>query len=458
MDMTRDPIDRRRFLKRAGAVGGGLVAGPSLLQLLEACGGGTSTQKAPASVNWNKGGEIHLLSNQNFVPAGDQKQQELMTRWASRHKGWKAVLEPLEAENFQTKVASVVQAQTGPDIIEMQFNWPWLYERLCVDVGDIVGRLQKSHGAFYKAAAESNQVDGTWRAVPFSYIAYAWPYRRDLWTQVGKPGFVSTYKDLLTYGKQVLQKTGFPIGIALGHAFGDAGNMWNQLLWCYGASTVDKAGKQVTLDSDKTREAVDWAIEMWNSGALSHKTLSWTDTNNNLAYNGKQISATTNASSIYTNLLPGHHNADPALSSATAVAPALAGPKGRYAVQASQSNSVMTWSSNPGAAKDLIEFLMQKENYLEWMTAGNGYTQYPGPFLDDAPLWKNSPALKAYNDSVKFGLWPGWPGPPNRASAEVDNKYILVDMFAQAVQRPRDAKSIIKAAAQQIDTIYSRPG
>lgn len=455
--MKGSRLDRRRILKSAGVWGGALVAGPSLMQLLESCGGGTSRSPAKVSVNWNKGGEIQLLGNQNFVPAGDQKQQELMNRWAAQHKGWKATLQPLEAENFQTKVASVVQAQAGPDIIEMQFNWPWLYPNACLDVGDVVARIEKRQGKFYDLIAASNKVTGVWRGVPYSYIAYAWPYRTDLWGAVGKPKFVSTYQDLLTYGKQVMQNTGVPIGVALGHALGDANNVWNQLLWCYGAAAVAKDGKTVTLDSHQTREAVDWAIEMWNSGALSHKTLAWTDTNNNLAYSGKQISATTNASSIYTNLLPGHHNADPELSKVTGVYPVLGGPKGKYAVQAPQSNSVMKWSPNPGAAMDLIEYLMQKDNYLEWMIAGNGYTQYPGSLLDDAPLWKNNPPLKAYNDGVRYGLWPGWPGPPNRASAEVFNRYILVDMFAQAVQQPTNAGSIIKSAAQQIETIYARP-
>ena len=43
--------------------------------------------------------------------------------------------------------------------------------------------------------------------------------------------------------------------------------------------------------------------------------------------------------------------------------------------------------------------------------------------------------------SIKFGRAPGWPGPPNRKASEALVKYIMVDMYAQAIKgmKPEDA-------------------
>ena len=49
--------------------------------------------------------------------------------------------------------------------------------------------------------------------------------------------------------------------------------------------------------------------------------------------------------------------------------------------------------------------------------------------------------LVAFRDSGKMGRGYGWPGPPNRKASEAVVKYILVDMYAQAIRgmKPEDA-------------------
>ncbi|MDR0358084.1 MAG: twin-arginine translocation signal domain-containing protein, partial [bacterium] len=111
-------MNRREFLGRAAGGAAALVGGPSLLQALEACGGGTTSQpNAEASPNFTKGGEIHYLASQSFVPQADTKLQELMTRWAGQHSGWKAVLDLVGLSDLQPKISATVQAQAGADLI-----------------------------------------------------------------------------------------------------------------------------------------------------------------------------------------------------------------------------------------------------------------------------------------------------------------------------------------------------
>jgi multiple sugar transport system substrate-binding protein len=451
-------MNRREFLGRAAGGAAALVGGPSLLQILEACGGGTPSQpSAQATPNFAKGGEIHYLASQSFVPQADTKLQELLSRWAGQHSGWKAVLDLVGLSDLQPKISATVQAQAGADLIGMNFNWPWLYESACTDVGAAVERIQKKNGKFYDAIASYAKVKDTWRAIPFTYVANAWIYRKDLWGQAGKPNFVSTYDELLQYGKEMVQATKTPIGVALGHAPGDGPTAWYPVLWAFGGQEVQKDGKTVALDSDGTRKAVEWAAEMWNGGVESKTTLSWDDSANNRAWAAKQISATLNGSSIYTNSLPGRSQADPTLSQNSGALTALKGPKAQSNLQSTGALAVMKWSKNPGAATDLVEYLMQKDVYSEWMTAGAGYNSYPGALLDDHQIWKSDPILKNFNDAVKFSRWVGWPGPPNKASSRAEAAFVITDMFAKAVQNPNNIKGIIKEAAQGLESYYSRP-
>jgi multiple sugar transport system substrate-binding protein len=448
---------RRDFLKRAGGAGAALLAGPSLMSIIESCGGGTAGNPNPqATVNFSKGGEIHLLQWQNFVPEADVKMQELMTRWAGQHSGWKAVLDRVSANDLQGKVSAAVQAQSGPDIFQLEYNWPWLYANALLDVSDVVNRLIAKQGKFYDEMTNNSKVSGKWLAVPFCYNSNTWVYRKDLWTQIGKPTFVPTYDELLTYGKQLKDKTGIPVGEALGHAFGDGTAMWYSTLWAFGGKEVQQDGKTVAINSKETEAALNWAVEMWR-GVLDQTGLSWDDTSNNRAWAAKKLTATINGSSIYISTLPGHNAADPFLQQNTVSSPPLKGPSGQSPMlQGTWEHGVAKWSPNPGAAKDMIEYLMEKDVYAEWLTASAGYASYPNALFDNASVWSD-PVLKTYNDGIKFGRWPGWPGPPSKQSSRVQTSYIIVDMFAKAVQNPDQVKKILSDTEGQLTSIYGAP-
>src|ERR671935_18096 len=65
----------------------------------------------------------------------------------------------------------------------------------------------------------------------------------------------------------------------------------------------------------------------------------------------------------------------------------------------------------------------------------------PTPYWEKHSLWERDPKLAPFKESVKYGRWPGYPGPPSRKASEALVKYILVDMYAQAIKglKPEDA-------------------
>jgi multiple sugar transport system substrate-binding protein len=49
-------------------------------------------------------------------------------------------------------------------------------------------------------------------------------------------------------------------------------------------------------------------------------------------------------------------------------------------------------------------------------------------------VWDVDPVLKPFKDLPSFGRLAGYAGPPDRKSAEVISKYIIVDMYTKAIQ------------------------
>ena len=49
-------------------------------------------------------------------------------------------------------------------------------------------------------------------------------------------------------------------------------------------------------------------------------------------------------------------------------------------------------------------------------------------------VWDVDPVLKPFKDLPSCGRLAGYAGPPDRKAAEVISKYIIVDMYAKAIQ------------------------
>ena len=101
----------------------------------------------------------------------------------------------------------------------------------------------------------------------------------------------------------------------------------------------------------------------------------------------------------------------------------------------------MRYSKNQKLAKDFIRFYMDRarfDPYFETMdTFGIPATQA----YRDHRLWKKDPKTAVFPETLASARQVGHAGPPGRKATEVLSKYIIVDMFAKAIQgmKPEDA-------------------
>jgi multiple sugar transport system substrate-binding protein len=68
-------------------------------------------------------------------------------------------------------------------------------------------------------------------------------------------------------------------------------------------------------------------------------------------------------------------------------------------------------------------------------------------------MWLKDPKIAVFRDEPKYGVPIGYPGPPNEKASLSWSKYIVVDIFARAVQSG-DAKAAVDWGAEQIKRTY----
>jgi multiple sugar transport system substrate-binding protein len=428
-------MNRRAFLRAAGvATGAAAAAGiPGIV----------AAQKAPS---FPKGTKLNILEWVSFVPASDVEFKRLAAEFA-KLAGIEVTVDLINMNDLNPRIASAIETKAGPDIIMMISNWPHLYADGLADVGDVAEEIAKRDGAYYEHNKMVSVVNGVWKAVPLCSVPSTWAYREDWFKEAGASKFPETWDEWRKVGV-ALKKKGHPMGQAFGHSLGDPNNWAYSITWGFGGTEIDTAGK-VVINSKETLEAVKFTVAVWKD-CLDEGGLAWDDTSNNRAYLAGTISATINGASIYFVA----KRQFPDIAKVTGHAQMPKGPGGRFYNIGGQGRAVMKYSKNQQVAKEFLRWFMDRPQYDKWMAANDGYTVGPTPYWEKHPLWEKDPKLVPFKEAVKLGRWPGYPGVPNRKSSEALVKYILVDMYAQAIKGMK-AEDAVKWAESELKKAYA---
>jgi multiple sugar transport system substrate-binding protein len=416
-------LNRRAFLTMTGAAAGAATLGgvPGILQ----------AQKAPS---FPKGTKLHLLEWVSFVPAADV---ELKRQGAEFGKlaGVDVTVELINFNDLNPRIASGIETKAGPDIIQMHNNWPHLYAEGLADVDDLAEEVEKRDGAMYDLFRNVTFVGGHFKAVPMGTSPPTFAYRTDWFQEAGAAKFPDTFDEFRKVGTE-LKKKNRPMGQAFGHSLGDPNGWAYAVTWCFGGQEVDKEQKNVLINSKETIEALKFTVACWKD-ALDDGGLAWDDSSNNRAYLAGTISATLNGASIYFVA----KRQFPDIAKVTSHGHMPKGPAGRFYQMGGQARAIMKYSKNQQVAKEFIRWLLDRPQYDKYFAANDGYLIGPTPHWEKHALWEKDPKLVPFKESIKFGRAPGWPGPPSRKASEALVKYIMVDMYAQAIKgmKPEDA-------------------
>jgi multiple sugar transport system substrate-binding protein len=442
--MATKGVTRRRFLQVSGTAAVGLGAGLDAI---------LAARRAPA---YAQGTRLHIVRWVDFIPEADVELKRQAPE-AGKALGAEVVMEFINANDLQPRITAAIQSGSGADIFQMLWNWPHLYQGGIIDVSDVAEAVGKSQGGFYDAFNATAKVNGKWLAVPHGTGANAVAYRRSWFNEVGAKEFPKTWDEYREVGKKLKAK-GRPLGQALGHSFGDPPTFAYPLLWDFGGAEVDRTGKKVALNSKGAVESVKYMQAFWKD-ACDEGGLAWDDTNNNRAFHANEISGTLNGASIYIVAKRQKdkikdEKGEPLFQDIEHAALMPKGPAGQFALYATFQHSVMKYSKNPKLAKDFLTWLHQKDNYGKWFEINEGYSVGATKVWEEHPMWsKIDKPLQVFRQAARQTRMLGHPGPASAKATEAYSKYIIVDMYAKAVQGMK-AEDAVHWAEGELKKVY----
>jgi len=418
-------IARRRLLKLSGS--GAVAAQAGGLAAILASG------RAPALA---QEATVHWLRWADFVPASDVLLKGPITQECKKALGFNLKVETVNANDLQSRITSAIQSGAGADIIMGFNNWPQLYADSLADSGDVANEIASAQGGYYDVSTQIATVGNKWIGVPFTTGGAMIAYRKSWLEEAGYNAFPENWETFREAGKKLKAK-GRPIGQTAGHTFGDAPGWWYPFLWSFGGKEVEADGKTVVLNSKETVESIKYAVALWKE-TMDEGGLAWDDTNNNRAFLSQTVSSTNNGASIYIEAKkkPDTYKTEKNTPMWEDIrhAPIPKGVAGQYNLPGVFTDMLMGYSKNQPAAKEFLRWAHSKDVFDVWFTSQQGYSCGATKIWETHKVWQADPVLAPFHDLPAKGRLVGYAGPPSRQAAEVVTKYIVVDMFAKAIQ------------------------
>jgi multiple sugar transport system substrate-binding protein len=423
-----DKLTRREFLKVTGVVGASSLLGVNVF-----------SAQAP---------EVTLLTWSHFVPGYNEELESQVTAWAES-KGVKARVDFLSLPDITTKLASEAESKTGHDIVLVWNFSSALHKENLIELDDVAGELGNQYGPWMEGARFLTFLDGHWKAIPWYYQSLLGNINVEYWQQIGLSADDAaklTWDGLLEKAKE-LHEIGHPVGLVVAETFDANGSLY-PLLWSFGARAVDETGN-VTIKSPETEAALEYAKKLFEY--MPSEVLGWDDGGNNRFMLSGEGSWTPNPPSIWAVA----KIKDLPIKDSLDHVPMPAGPAGQFRVGDFNNLGIWKFSPNIDLAKDLIVFLLQKENFDKQISASWGYNQPVLTAFKEHPVYRTERVLRYYEPPVEEVRPSGWPGPPNPATQIAYNLLIIPLMFVKVVTRQQSISEAIDWAETQLTRIYS---
>jgi ABC-type glycerol-3-phosphate transport system substrate-binding protein len=292
--------------------------------------------------------------------------------------------------------AAETQAKTGHDVMTFVTWDVQNYADSLEPVDEVMKRLVAANGDVNSVSTYLAKYKGQWAAVPSSSgtqtkppcARISWFKKHGLDLQAMYPvrdeknalQDAWTWEAFLKYAELAV-KDNMTFGLGMGGGLNsDATDTHGAMFAAFGGTLIDAEGKS-QLQSDGTRQAMEYAqrlVKFYPADAVSYD-----DASNNRALISGKSALIFNPPSAWA--VAKRDNPDVAADCWTFPAPS--GPKGRFVPTQSYFWGVYSFSQNKSAGKELVEFLMQRDNVEAREISSQGYDLPPYARLNDFKIW-----------------------------------------------------------------------
>ena len=349
----------------------------------------------------------------HWVPGCDDVLKKQVDTWAAKNQV-EVTSDFLTSGNgkLQLTPAAETQAKTGHDIMTF-ISWDIQNYRDHMDpVDEQMARLQAANGTVNDVSTYLGKNKGHWIAIPSSNGTQTKPpCARISWFKKNGLDLTEMYpakdeknalQDKWTWDEfmryaELAQKDGITFGLGMGGGLNtDATDTHGALFKAFGAELVDKDAN-IKLKSDAVMQVMEFAqklVKFYPDDAVSYD-----DASNNRALISGKSALIFNPPSAWA---VAKRDA-PQVAADCWTFPAPSGPKGRFVPTQAYFWGVYSFSKNKSAAKDLLEYLMQRENVEVRDNASSGYDLPPYAKLNDFKIWEEvePPKGTVYNYPIR---------------------------------------------------------
>jgi multiple sugar transport system substrate-binding protein len=426
-------ITRRDALALAGA---GMAAGPTLAQAQAPAAPAPAAAAAPTpsaiatmpagrpTLPIEQGATLRMLRPVRFVQPDEDVWRANCARF-TQQTGVQVRVDFVGWEDITQQTAVTANTNAGPDIIVGFDGAPHLFAEKLIDLSDIANYLGAKYGGWRVLAGAYGTRQGRFLGLPMGASGGPCNWRISALREVGFDRPPEDHAGFLRLCQE-LRRINKPAGFALGNAVGDGNGFANWLVWSHGGSLVDEQGA-VSINSPQTINALNYLRELYPT--FIPGTLAWGDISNNRAYTAQELWLTQNGISLYFSL-----KNDPATAAIAADTQITPMPRGLADAPPSAGLTlnamVFRHSRFPNAAKALLTFLMEVEQYDPWMQANIGYWAQPLNAYAASKTWEGDPKVAALRDTMNSGFYNGYKGPITEGSVAATAEYVMVQMCA----------------------------
>jgi ABC-type glycerol-3-phosphate transport system substrate-binding protein len=401
----------------------------------------------------------------HWVPAGNAAMKKQVETWAKKNS--------VEVTaDFITSVggkllltlAAEAQAKAGHDILAFNVWEVGNNAQNLEPVDNVVETLEKKYGKVNPVCEYLAKIKGHWLAVPSSSGAQYKPpcARISFFKQNGldvqamypaKPEKTKlsdqwTWETMLKFAEPA-QKANLPFGLGLGQT-SDSVDWVGALFRSFGAELVDAKGN-ITVKSDAVKQALEYMGKL--AKFLPSEVYSYDDASNNRALIAGKTALIFNPPSSWA--VAKRDNPSVAADCWTFSAPA--GPKGRFVPYLPFFWGIWSFSKNKSVAKDLLTFLMQREQVEERDNAVDGFDIPPFISMSDFKVWSevepprgtvyNYPIRPFHDATPSIAAYPA----PREIAVQIYNRATMTTMVAKMVKGGQSMDQVLNWAQDELE-------
>jgi ABC-type glycerol-3-phosphate transport system substrate-binding protein len=358
-------------------------------------------------------GKLSIGFWDHWVPGGNDVMRKQVDLWAAQNKvDVQADFITGNGNKLSMTGAAEAQAKAGHDALTF-FNWDvHNYADALEPVDDLMARLIAANGEANQTCAYLAKTKGQWIAVPTSSgtqtkppcARISWFKKNGLDLQAMYPVGSEktalqdewTWDGFLKYA-EAAKKDGLAFALGMGSNNNtDGTDLHGALFKAFGAKLIDSEGA-VQLGSDEVRQVLEFAQRLVRS--YPDDAVSYDDASNNRALISGKTALIFNPPSAWA---VAKRDA-PAIAADCWTFPAPKGPKGRFVPTLSFFWGIYSFSKNKSAAKDLIEYLMQRPQVQERCNVTDGFDIPPYAKMVDFTVWETvaPPKGTVYNYPIR---------------------------------------------------------